>query len=100
MSTKRLTRAAGAMLALVGTAAVLTGGIALAQGEHHNPKSPPPGSAPASVNGHTVRVTPTGPTSSGAGAAKKSPPPGSGSVSVSGNTVHVSPQRASSRGSL
>jgi hypothetical protein len=95
MADKRLTRSAGVVLALAGTGALLTGGIAVAQGEHQDAKSPPPGSGAMSVSGHTVRVSPSGARSAGSAEAK-SPPAGSVAVSVDGHTVRVRPSGAPS----
>ena len=100
MSDKRLARSVGGALAAAGVAALVTGGIALAQGGQHQPKSPPPGSGPVSVSGHTAHVISSGgKATAGSGAATKSAPPGSGPASVSGHTAHVAPAGATSTGS-
>jgi hypothetical protein len=115
MSAKRLIPSAVALLALTGTAALFTVGIAAAQGEqHHNPgrsyhtanagataqprpvaaaagsacaglKSAPSSAASVAVNGYTVRVPPVGASASSGGPGEAKKPAPSGTGSVAVN---------------
>ena len=113
MSGRRLIGSAGVLLVLIGSAAFVTGGIAVAQGGKGDANrtgsyravdasgTMQPGSAGKSgvtacpgpgsviVDGNTVRVTPAGPSTAGAAGELKSAsvPAGTASVSVDGQTV-------------
>jgi hypothetical protein len=113
MSGRRLIGSAAILLALIGSAAFATGGIAVARGGKDYAKrtgsyraadasgTVQPGSAGKSgvtacpgpdfviVDGHTARVTPAGPSTGGAAGDLKSAsaPAGTASVSVDGQTV-------------
>jgi hypothetical protein len=97
MSGIRLTCSAGALLALTGAAALLTGGIAVAHGEQHH--------ANHGRSYHAAKASATTrprPVAKAAGAAcaglKSGPRSGTGSVAVNGHTVRATPVGARSAG--
>jgi hypothetical protein len=97
MSGKRLTRSAGALLALTGAAALLTGGIAAAHGEQYHANHGSSGhAAKASATVQPRQVART------AGSAcpniKSAPPSSTGFVAVNGHTVRVTPAGAPTAG--
>lgn len=97
MSGTRLTRSAVGLLALTGTAALSTVGIAVAQAEQHH-----------ADQGRSYRAAETSATAlprsdakgthSACAGLKSRPPSLTGSVSATGHTVHVTPTGARTGG--
>jgi hypothetical protein len=97
MSVRKLSRSAVVLVALTGAAALLTVGIAGAQGEQqHASHGRSYHAAKASA---TAQPRPVAKAAGGACRLKSAPPSGTGSVSVNGHTVRVIPAGVASAGS-
>jgi hypothetical protein len=96
MSGKRLTRSTAGLLALTGAAALLTVGIAGAQGEPHHANHGR--SYHAATASATAQPRPRATAADGACQIKSAPASGRGSVFVDAHTVRVIPARAPSTG--